>query len=181
MEKYIVTLDAEERQQLEGLISKGTHAVAKVRNALILLNCDTSQGLTGRRSSEEIAAVLHISARKVDRIKQRFVTEGFEAALERKATSRGYESKMDGDLEAHLVAMSCSQPPQGRTCWTLRLLADKAVELNYVEAISYETVRRALKKRTQALEEGRLGNRARSQRGVCRGNGECAGHLQAPV
>ncbi|MCW5234186.1 IS630 family transposase [Verminephrobacter eiseniae] len=148
MEKYIVTLDAEERQQLEGLISKGTHAVAKVRNALILLNCDTSQGLTGRRSSEEIAAVLHISARKVDRIKQRFVTEGFEAALERKATSRGYESKMDGDLEAHLVAMSCSQPPQGRTCWTLRLLADKAVELNYVEAISYETVRRALKKRT---------------------------------
>lgn len=151
MEKYIVTLDAEERQQLERLISKGTHPAAKVLNALILLNCDTSQGITGRRSSEEIAAVLHISARKIDRIKHRFVTEGFEAALERKANSREYERKIDGDVEAHLVALSCTQPPPGRTCWSLRLLADKAVELEYVEAISYETVRRTLKKTNSSL------------------------------
>lgn len=151
MEKYIVTLDPEERQQLEGLVSKGTHAAAKVVNALILLNCDISLGDTGRRSSEEIAAVLHVSARKIDRVKRRFVEEGFEAALERKATSREYERKIDGDIEAHLVALSCTQPPPGRRCWSLRLLADKAVELEYVEAISHETVRRALKKTNSSL------------------------------
>jgi hypothetical protein len=145
-EKYTVTLNAEEHQQLEGLISKGTHAASKMLNALILLNYDTAQGMAGRRSNEEIAAVLHISARKVDRIEQRFVTEGFEATLERKATSREYERKMDGDLEVHLIALSCSAPPQGRTCWTWQLLADKIVELKYVDAISHETVRRTLKK-----------------------------------
>lgn len=151
MEKYIVTLEAAERQELEGIVSKGTHAAAKLINALILLNCDASSGGENRRSSEEIAEVLHISARKIDRIKRRFVEEGFEIALGRKASTRQYERKIDGDVEAHLVALSCTQPPPGFSQWSLRLLADKAVELEYVEAISYETVRRALKKTNSSL------------------------------
>ena len=146
MEKFIVTLEPEERLRLEGIVSKGTHAAAKMVNALILLNCDTSNDATGRRSSEEIAAVLHVSARKIDRIKRCFVEEGIDEALGRKPSARHYERKIDGDLEAHLIALACSEPPAGRSLWSLRLLADKVVELDYVDAISYETVRRALKK-----------------------------------
>ena len=155
MEKYIVTLTKEEREQLEGLVGKGRHAASKLINALILLNCDASQAQAGRRSSEEIAAVLHVSARKIDRIKRRFVEEGLEAALERKASTRDYPLKIDGDAEAHLIALSCTEPPPGRSHWSLRLLADKLVELHYAEAVSYETVRRVLKKTN--LNPGRRG------------------------
>jgi transposase len=151
MEKYIVTLESSERQELQSIISKGTHAAAKMSNALILLNCDASANLEQRRSSEDIAQVLHISARKIDRIKRRFVEEGFDIALGRKTSTRQYERKIDGDVEAHLIALSCSPAPPGRSQWSLRLLADKAVELEYVEAISYETVRRALKKTSSSL------------------------------
>lgn len=151
MEKYIVTLESAERLELQAIISKGTHAAAKISNALILLNCDASTNIEQRRSSEDIAQVLHISARKIDRIKRRFVEQGFDIALGRKASTRQYERKIDGDIEAHLIALSCTQPPAGRSHWTLRLLADKAVELEYVDTISYETVRRALKKTNSSL------------------------------
>jgi transposase len=151
MEKYIVTLEPSERQELQAIISKGTHAAAKISNALILLNCDVCANPEQRRTSEDIAQVLHISARKIDRIKRRFVEEGFDIALGRKASTRQYERKIDGDIEAHLIALSCSQPPSGRSHWTLRLLADKVVELEYIDAISYETVRRALKKTNSSL------------------------------
>ena len=147
MEKYIVTLKPEEREQLEALVSKGKHAAQKVLTALVLLNCDASgQPERRRRSSEELAEVLQISARKIDRVKRCFVEEGLEAVLERSPSSRVYERIVDGDAEAHLIALSCGEPPQGHARWSLRLLAEKAVELQYVEAISYETVRRTLKK-----------------------------------
>ena len=146
MEKYKVTLSTEERGQLEAIASKGAHAAQKVLNALILLNCDEASGRDRRRSSEEIAEVLHVSARKIDRVKRRFVEEGFEVALSGQPPQRSYERKVDGDLEAHLIALSCSEPPQGQARWSLRLLASKAVELEYVESISHETVRCALKK-----------------------------------
>jgi homeodomain-containing protein len=146
MEKYIVTLDVEERARLEALVSKGTHAAQKVLTALILLNCDVSKGRANRRGSEEIAQVLHISARKVDRVKRCFVEDGLEAVLSRRPSQRVYESIIDGDVEAHLIALSCSEPPKGHARWSLKLLADKAVELEYVESISHETVRRTLKK-----------------------------------
>jgi transposase len=133
------------------MISKGTHAVAKITNALILLNCDASAKLAPRRTSEDIAQVLRISVRTIERIKRRFVEEGFEMALGRKASTRQYARKVDGDVEAHLVALSCSEPPSGRVHWTLRLLADQAVELQYIDAISYETVRRTLKKTNSSL------------------------------
>jgi transposase len=146
-EKYTITLESEEREQLEALIRKGTHAAQKVINALILLNCDEAGREGGkRRSSEEMAQVLQVSARKIDRVKRRFVEEGFEVALKGREGRKNYDRVVDGDVEAYLVALSCSEPPEGQARWTLKLLAQKAVELQYVEAVSYETVRRTLKK-----------------------------------
>ena len=146
MEKYIVTLTTEEVEQLQSLVGKGKHAAQKVINALILLNCDQSQGTDHRRTSQEIARVLQVSERKIDRVKRRFVQDGWEVALSGQPSQREYVSKVDGDVEAHLIALSCSNPPSGRARWSLRLLADRAVELQWVEAISHETVRRVLKK-----------------------------------
>lgn len=147
MEKYKITLQAEEREQLEAMTSKGTHAARKLINARILLNCDESaRGQAKRRSSQEIAQVLQVSARKIDRVKRRFIEEGFEMALNGQPGHRSHEKVVDGDIEARLVALSCSEPPAGRVRWTLRLLAQKAVELQYVEAVSHETVRQRLKK-----------------------------------
>src|SRR5476651_2067975 len=145
MEKYIVTLSAEEREQLEGIVSKGSHQSRKIINGLILLNCDVSSG-RARRSTPEVAAVLHVSERKIDRVKKRFVEEGYYAALVRPPSQRIYDSKIDGELEARLIALSCSEPPEGQANWSLRLLAQRAVELEYVDSLSHETVRRALKK-----------------------------------
>jgi transposase len=146
MEKYIVTLSPEEVEQLRSLVGKGKHAAQKVINALILLNCDQSQGRDDRRTSQEIAAVLQVSERKIDRVKRRFVEEGLEAALGGQPSQREYVSKVDGEVEAHLIALSCSAPPSGYARWSLRLLADRAVELELVQEISHETVRRVLKK-----------------------------------
>jgi transposase len=152
MEKYIITLEAEERAELEAIVRKGKHASQKVLNALILLNCDErKRDQESRRSSEEIAEVLHISARKIDRVKRRFVEEGLEVALNGLESTKTYEKLVDGDMEAHLIALSCSAPPAGHARWTLRLLAQKAVELEYVESISHETVRRTLKKTNSKL------------------------------
>ena len=146
MEKYIVTLSLEEAEQLRSLVGKGKHAAQKVINALILLNCDQSQGRDDRRTSQEIAEVLQVSERKIDRVKRRFVEDGLEVALGGQPSQREYVSKVDGDVEAHLIALSCSAPPGGHARWSLRLLADRAVELALVEEISHETVRRVLKK-----------------------------------
>jgi hypothetical protein len=145
MEKYIVTLSAEEREQLEAIVSKGSHQSRKIINGLILLNCDASSG-RARRSTQEVAGVLHVSERKIDRVKKRFVEEGYDAALVRPPSQRIYDSKIDGELEARLIALSCGEPPEGHANWSLRLLAQRAVELEYVDSLSHETVRRALKK-----------------------------------
>lgn len=146
MKKYKVTLTEEERQELDALSSKGKHAAQTVLNALILLACDEGKFQKKRSINEDIARVLNVSMKTIDRVKKRFVEEGLNMALTGKPSTRVYSRKADGDLEAHLVALSCSEPPEGHLRWTLRLLADKAVELNYVENISYETVRRTLKK-----------------------------------
>jgi transposase len=146
MEKYIVTLTAEEAEQLQSLVGKGKHAAQKVINALILLNCDQSQGTDHRRTSKEIAQVLQVSERKIDRVKRRFVQDGLDVALSGQPSQCEHVSKVDGDVQAHLIALSCSAPPSGHARWSLRLLADRAVELQWVEAISHETVRRVLKK-----------------------------------
>jgi hypothetical protein len=101
--------------------------------------------------------------RTIDRTKKKFVEEGFDAVLERRPTQREYERKADGDFEAHLIALCCSEPPKGFAKWSLRLLADKVVELKYAESISHETVRRVLKKRLKTVEGKRVGNPAKAR------------------
>lgn len=145
MVKYKVTLTQDERSQLTDIISKGKHSAQLYRTAYILLNCD--EGEYGKKViNENICNVLKISMRMIDRVKQRFVEEGFETCLERKPMSKTKEGKVDGDVEAHLISLSCSKPPKGFSRWSLRLLADKMVELQHAESISHETVRRVLKK-----------------------------------
>lgn len=102
-----------------------------------------------------LAKVLHVNTKAVERLKQRFVEEGFEACIERKHYPVGKASKMDGDFEAHLVAISCSKAPEGYAHWSLRMLADKMVELKYADSVSHETIRRVLKKRVEALASER--------------------------
>jgi transposase len=146
MKKYIVTLSEEERNTLADLTTKGKQRSQKILNALILLACDEGDFQKERSTNEEIARVLNISMRKIDRVKKRFVDEGIDAALNRRKGNHIYAKKTDGDFEAHLIALSCSEPPEGFARWSLRLLADKVVELNYIDSISHETVRRILKK-----------------------------------
>ena len=157
MKKYIVTLTEEERNFLTGLISKGKHRSQKVLNALTLLACDEGEHQRSRSKNEEIARVLHTSMRKIDRVKRRFVLDGIDVALHGRKGSRVYAKKADGDFEAHLIALSCSKPPEGFARWTLRLLADKVVELQYIDSISHETVRRVLKKTNSSLGCGKDG------------------------
>ncbi len=144
--RYCVTLTAAERAELQTISSKGKHRSQKLLNALILLACDQGEAQTKKSTNEEIARVLNISMRKIDRQKKRFVEEGLEIAINGTKGQRTYKKKADGDLEAHLIALSCSEPPEGCAKWTLRLLADQAVELKYVESVSHETVRKVLKK-----------------------------------
>ena len=160
MKKYKVTLTEEERSELKTLTSKGSHRSQKVLNALILLNCDESEFQDNRSINELVASVLQISMKKIDRVKKRFVEEGFDIAINGRKGERVYAKKADGDFEAHLVALSCSEPPEGFARCSLRLLADRVVGLNYIDSISHETVRRVLKKRNKSLEAVRMGHSA---------------------
>jgi transposase len=146
MKKYKVTLTAEERQQLSDLITAGKAAARKIAHARVLLKADASPGAPAW-PDERIAEAVEVSRATVERIRQRFVEEGLEAALVRKRQQRpSREQVLDGRAEARLIALACSAPPPGRKAWTLRLLADRLVELEVVEAVCKETVRRALKK-----------------------------------
>ena len=146
MKRYVVTLTQDEREKLAEITSKGKHRAQKILDALILLGVDESEFQTQRSTNEEIARVLHTSLRKIDRVKKRFIEEGLDMTLQGRKVNRIYTKKTDGDFEAHLVALICGQPPAGFARWSLRLLADKMVELNYVSDISHEGVRRVLKK-----------------------------------
>ncbi len=157
MKKYIVTLTANEREELEALSSKGMHRSQKIINALVLLGCDDGEFQKQRSLNQELSNVLNISMRRIDRVKKRFVEDSLDVALNGRKSSRIYAKKADGDFEAHLVALSCSSPPEGFVRWSLRLLADKVVELEYVESISHETIRRVLKKTRLSLGSVRDG------------------------
>lgn len=157
MKKYIVTLTEEERKMLGELTSKGEHKSQKILDALTLLGCDEGEFQEKRSTNEEISRVLKTSMRKIDRVKKRFVEEGLDVALNRRKGSRVYVKKADGDFEAHLVALSCSAPPEGFARWSLRLLADKVVELDYIDSISHEAVRRVLKKTKLSLGNAKGG------------------------
>jgi transposase len=159
--KYRLSLTPDEREELEAVVAKGKHNSQNVVNALILLNCDENAPKSRTMREQDIADVLHVSAMKIYRVKQRFVDEGLEVALNGHKGQRVYERKADGDFEAHLVALSCSDPPPGHARWSLRLLADKLVELEYVDSMSYETVRRVLKKTSSSLGKRRDGSSRR--------------------
>jgi transposase len=164
MRKYRVVLEKEEREELETIIQKGSHKSQKVLNALVLLNSDQGRFQDRPMRNEDVSSVLRISMRKIDRVKRRFVEEGLETALTGRKGERVYERKADGDFEAHIVALSCTDPPEGHIRWSLRLLADRAVELNYIDGVSYETVRRLLKKRNKTLEKAGMGHSPGAQR-----------------
>lgn len=143
--KYRVTLTPEERAELEALISRGKAAARKLAHARILLQADEAPGGPGRIDAD-IAGALDTSTRTIERVRQRFVELGLESALLPKPTKRIYARALDGRQEAHLIAPACSEPPAGKKRWTLRLLAERMVELEHVPELSHEAVRRALKK-----------------------------------
>lgn len=157
MVKYKVTLTKEERESLMSNTRQGSHTAKKVIHSLILLNVDQGPFRETPQTNEEICKVLKIGMRTIDRVKQRFVLEGLEAALGVAPTSRIYEKKIDGETEARLISIACSEPPKGFGQWSLRMLADRMVELNYVDDISHETVRKVLKKTNLSLGGSKAG------------------------
>lgn len=150
MIRYTVKLLKSEVDELQSIINKGSHTSQTFRVAYILLNCDEGK-YSEKITNEQISQVLKVGMRTIDRVKKKFIEEGFESVLERRAPDRIYEAKMDGDTEAKLVALCCSEPPKGFARWSLRLLADKMVELKYVESLSHVTVRSVLKKMNLSL------------------------------
>ena len=146
MKRYKVTLEVEERQHLHTLIAAGQADARKLAHARILLKADAADGGPAW-PDRRIADALEVSVATVERTRQRFVEQGFDAALDRERRERPARPiKLDGRAEARLIALACSPPPLGRAVWTMQLLADKLVELEVVDSISDETVRLALKK-----------------------------------
>jgi transposase len=143
--KYRVTLSGEEREELTTLIRKGKASARKLAHARVLLQVDESE-LGSGSSDEQTAQALNLSTRTIERVRERFVEQGLAAALLPKPSTRRYERAFDGAQEARLIALACSAPPEGKPRWTLRLLAEQAVEWKIVDTVSHESVRQALKK-----------------------------------
>ena len=143
--KHRVALTDEEREELKSLVSRGRAAARKQMRARVLLLCDGNRK-DGSQTDEQVVKALDISVSTVERVRQRCVEEGPEAAINRREQANRRPKLLDGAKEAQLVAIACSPPPEGREHWSLRLLKDRMVELNVVESVSRETVRRTLKK-----------------------------------
>ncbi len=157
MKKYIVELSEKERDHCKRLVSKGTAKAKVIRHANILLCADIGpQG--SNMKDEEIHRALGVSTRTVQRVRQSFVEQGFEISLQGPpVTGKRLEKRLDGEVEAYLIALACSAPPEGYAKWSLRLLADRMVELHYVDQISHESVRQVLKKMNLNLGERNAG------------------------
>jgi transposase len=140
--RYIVELTDEERNKLKDIVSKNKASRSTIVNAYILLRSDVTCGWL----YDEIAQAYDVSTKKVEFVRKRFVEEGLEAALSRKPVTNAHRRKITGEEEAHLIALCCSQAPEGHERWTLRMLADKMVELDIVDSVSHETIRQTLKK-----------------------------------
>ena len=143
--RYAVRLSDGEREELRRLIAAGTAPARKLAHARVLLKADEGPGGPAW-ADERIAEAVESSQPTVSRVRKQYVQQGLAAALNRRAPVREYRRKLDGAAEARLVALSCGAPPAGQARWSLRLLADKLVELEVVEAVSYQTVRRVLEK-----------------------------------
>ncbi len=148
--KYIVTLTDEEREMIKGLISSGKGAARKLTHARILLKADSSKGGPNWKD-KDISISLDVGTATIERVRKLFVEEGLEAALTRKKSNRIYERKLDGEKEAYLIALACSEPPKGYARWTLRLLADQMVALEYIDEISHTAIYHTLKKTSLSL------------------------------
>ena len=149
---YTIKLSKIEVEELNKVINKGSHTSQAFRAAYILLNCDKGGFSENTEiTNAEICKILKVGERTIDRVKKKFIEEGFESVLERRPSIQNYTKKVDGDLEAKLVTLCCSEPPEGFAKWSLRLLADKMVELNYIGYISHVTVREVLKKTNLSL------------------------------
>jgi transposase len=146
MAKYRIKLTQEEVKELTSIVKKGSHTTQAYRAAHVLLNCDEGAYSFGKSTNEQISKVLKIGMRTIDRIKQKCVEGGVERALERAESNRIYCRKVDGNLEAKIVQLCCSKPPQGFARWTLRMLADKVVELGYADKLSHVSIHNTLKK-----------------------------------
>jgi len=142
--KYVVRLTEEEQAHLRTLIGRGSESARTLVRARILLKANEGEGGAGW-SDAAIAEALEVGLSTVARVRQRYVSGGLKGALRRKAPEREYQRKLDGEQEARLIALACSEPPTGRKHWTLRMLADRLVALEVVETVSYETVRQVLK------------------------------------
>lgn len=168
MKRYTINLNDEEREELTRLTTTGRHAARKILHARILLKAD--EGLTDVKIGEHLG----VGVRTVERVRLRCATEGLSAALNPKKRPPK-RPKIDGEAEARLVQLACSTAPDGQGRWTLRLLADKLVELDVLDSISHETVRRCLKKkRAEALEDAKVLHPAGTKRRVRSGNGRRA-------
>ncbi len=143
--KYIVRLNREERKRVRVLVQNGNGSAKALTHARILLKADQTKGQPGW-TDEAIHEAFDVSVATIERIRQRYVRHGLNAAVKRRVRSRERAQRLDGKQEAHLIALACSEPPTGHEHWTLRLLADRMVKLEYVEELSHETVRRTLKK-----------------------------------
>ncbi len=154
--KYIVSLTCEERQELEQLTKTGKAPVYKVNHARILLKADINQA-KGGWTDRQIGESLDMGHATIERVRQRFVEEGMEAALCRRKQQKRRSKIIDGEKEAYQIAIACSKTPTGKSHWTLKMLADKMVELNYVEQVSTETIRQTLKKMNLSLGSMNLG------------------------
>jgi transposase len=147
VKKYVVELTQDERQRLHKLIWAGSAPARMLNRARILLKADVGEHAEGEPLLDrEIAPMLETSTATVQRVRERFFRQGLDAALERSAPDRIYRRSFEGRVEARLIALACSQAPEGRERWSMRLLADKAVQMGIVEGVSHETVRKTLKK-----------------------------------
>jgi transposase len=181
MKKRQVILTAEQRQGLLEMIAAGKASAQRLSHARILLKADASEGGPAW-TDEKIADAVEVSIATAERVRQRFVEQGLEAALDRKKQQRPSRvRKLDGAAQAHLLALADSEPPDGRACWTMQLLADKLVELRIVDSICDESVRRTLRKRNEDMANGARRHRCPGQRRVGLQQQRDAGELPPPL
>jgi transposase len=179
--RYRVTLTAEEREGLGHMISRGKADARKLAHARVLLQADASEG-GPEWTDARIAEAVRVSVRTIERVRQRFVEDGLAAALLPRPSPRVYARKLDGEQEAKLVALACSGPPEGKKRWTLRLLAERMVELEIVPELSHETVRQTLKKEcAQAAPAADVVHSAQVLGRVRIPHGRRAGGLSSPL
>ena len=174
--RYVVRLSLEERDQLEGLVNRGREAAYRRRHAQVLLLVDEGEhgpSLIDREAAERVGC----TRRTVEQIRERCVCEGVPSALERRPRRRERTRVLDGDGEARLVSLACSEPPPGQARWTLQMLRDRLVELKVVESISTEAVRQVLKKHHQTLAERDVVHSRTGKRGVRLPDGRGVGGL----